>query len=231
MKIGIIGLGAFGSQLARLLSEMDHEVLAIDRSEAAVEKVKDVVAVAAVADATEEPIIEELGLASLDAIVVAIGKQFEASVMVATRMSQVEGPVLHVRIVNDLHERLLAMAGMTNTVKVEWLAAARLARQLDNRGVIRHFGIDDRHGIGEVRVPLEWVGRTLVDASLRSEHHLNLITIRRKTAVDREPEALEGVMGPDTVFQKGDLLLLYGKDRDLRRFGQWVEAEDGKDGA
>lgn len=230
MKIAIIGLGAFGSHLARVLAEMNHEVLAIDSSEAAVEGVKDFVALAAVADATDEALIEELGLGSLDAIVVAIGKQFENSVMVSTRMSQVEGPTLHVRVVSELHEKLLEMAGISHTVKVEWLAASQFARKLDNAGVIRHFIVDDTHAIGEVRVPREWIGRKLLDASLRTEHRLNLITIRRKAEGDAEAEAMEGVMTPDTVFESGDLLVLYGSDRDLRRFCDRVEAEEDDEG-
>lgn len=219
MKYGIIGLGAFGRNLVIELAEMGHEVLAADIREEAVERVKDHATVAVVTDATQAAVIEELGLASMDVLVVAIGKQFEASVMVSTRLHQVKGPALHVRVVNELHEQLLEMAGMQEIIQVESLAAAQFARKLDNQGLIRHFGVDRTHAVAEVEVPGSFVGRTLREVGLRPDYRLNLITIRRPEGAE-EGEALESMPGPELRFEKGDLLVIYGHEEDLRKFSE-----------
>ena len=224
MKYGIIGLGTFGRRLVIELTEMGHEVIAIDISEAAVERVKDHATLAVVADATHAAIIEELGLKSLDFLVVAIGKKFEASVMVTTRMHQVGGPKLFVRVVNELHEQLLEMTGVDGVIKVESLAASQFARKLDNHGLIRHFGVDDTHAVAEVAVPGSFIGKTLQDVELRSKHRLNLITIRRTGKGDEAScDVIKEIPTPDLEFKEGDLLVVYGHEQGLRRFSEDVK--------
>lgn len=221
MKYGIIGLGTFGRNLVIELSAMGHEIVAVDQSEAAVERIKDHATLAVVADATHSSIIEELGLASLDILVVAIGKQFESSVMVTTRMLQVGGPKLHVRVVNELHEKLLEMTGVEGMIKVEALAASQFARKLDNQGLIRHFGVDDTHAVAEVAVPESFIGKTLRDVELRSKHRLNLITIRRTgNGEDASCDVIKEIPSPDLEFKEDDLLVVYGHEQVLRRFSE-----------
>ncbi|WP_193212537.1 potassium channel family protein [Luteolibacter marinus] len=223
MKYGIIGLGTFGRNLVIELSAMGHEVIAIDTNEASVERVKDHATLAVVADATHAALIEELGLASLDFLVVAIGKKFEASVMVTTRMHQVGGPKLYVRVVNELHEQLLEMTGVDGVIKVEALAASQFARKLDNQGLIRHFGVDDSHAVAEVAVPDSFVGLTLRDVELRAKHRLNLITIRRTgKGEEASCEVIKEIPSPDLVFEEGDLLVVYGHEQVLKRFSEDV---------
>jgi trk system potassium uptake protein TrkA len=227
MKYAIIGLGAFGRNLVIELSNMGHEILAVDISEEAVERVKDHATLAVVADATQAAVVEELGLASLDVIVVAIGKQFEASVMVSTRLHQVKGPNMYVRAVNELHVQLLEMTGIKGVIQVESLAASQFARRLDNQTLVRHFGVDSTHAVAEVGVPDTFIGRTLREVELRPKYRLNLITIRRGSVPEEAGEAIDSVPTPDLVFERGDLLVVYGHENDLRYFSEKVIGRDG----
>lgn len=206
---------------------MGHEILAVDLSENAVERIKDHAALAVVADATRAAVVEELGLASLDVIVVAIGKQFEASVLVSTRLYQVKGPTLYVRAVNELHVQLLGMAGIEGVIQVEALAASQFARRLDNQSLVRHFGVDRTHAVAEIGVPETFIGRTLSEVGLRPKYRLNLITIRRGSVPEEAGEALDSVPTPDLRFERGDLLVVYGHENDLRYFSEKVVGQDG----
>ncbi|MCB1092634.1 MAG: TrkA family potassium uptake protein, partial [Verrucomicrobiae bacterium] len=79
MKFAIIGLGYFGSSLARELTASGHEVLAIDTDEQHIREIRDDVAMAAQADATDPEALAQLGIAGMDTAVIAIGEGFEAS--------------------------------------------------------------------------------------------------------------------------------------------------------
>ncbi|MBK1881989.1 TrkA family potassium uptake protein [Luteolibacter pohnpeiensis] len=222
MKYGVIGLGNFGRNLVIELSELGHEVVAVDISEAAVEKVKNHATLAVVADASNLTVIDELGLTSLDMVVVAIGKHFESSVLVTTCLVRSGQHKLFVRIVNDLHSHLLEMAGVEGTIQVESLAAAQFARRLDNQSLIRHFSVDDTHAIAELKVPASFIGKALRDVNLRQKHHLNLITVRRPhgKGEDVEPTAIDEIPTPDFIFKENDLLIIYGHERAVRIFSE-----------
>ncbi len=217
MRIAIIGLGKFGRSLVSELSRMDHEVLAIDLREELVEKVKDEATYAVIADASTKEVIEELALQSMELIIVAIGKGFEASMMVTTRLMQLKGPKLFVRSISDLHHELLEMAGVHEAIRVESLAAANFAHRLNHLEFIRHILIGDLHAVAELRVPEEFIGRTLRDVDLRSKHRLNLITVL-SLKEGSERHALESIPAPDHEFKRGDVLVLYGHERDLGEF-------------
>ncbi|GAA5483323.1 potassium channel family protein [Haloferula sargassicola] len=220
MRIAIIGLGTFGRSLVRELTRMDHEILAMDLREEMVEKVKDDATFAVVADASMKEVVDELSLQSMDLIVVAIGKGFENSMMVTARMKQVKGPKLFVRSISDLHYDLLEMTGVDEVIRVESLAASNFAHRLDHLEFIRHILIDDVHAVAEIRVPEEFVGRTLREVALRAKHKLNLITVlSRGSNPDKEGRrALESIPTPDHEFKRGDVLVLYGHERDLSEF-------------
>lgn len=229
MKTAVIGLGQFGRSLVAQLSALGHEVIAIDLREEMVERVKDHATLAVVADATREDVIHELGLATMDFLVVAIGKGFEASMMVVTRLMQLEGPKLHVRSISDLHTRLLEMTGVHSVVSVEALAASQLAHKFDNQEFIRHIVIDSLHAVAELKVPEDFISRTLREVDLRGSHKLNLITILKAAKNKETPDALESIPTPDLAFERDDVLVLYGHERDLREFAAKYHLEKQDD--
>ena len=66
-QFAVIGLGAFGSEVARSLAKKGYYVVAIDRDPELVKGIRDVVRQAVVADATEPEVLHSLGLAQMDA--------------------------------------------------------------------------------------------------------------------------------------------------------------------
>lgn len=221
MKFAVIGIGYFGAALARELSESGHEVLAIDLAEAQMREIRDVVTLAAVADGTDIVALEQLGVAEVDTAVVSIGEGFEASLVVTAHLQKLGVPKVHVRIINEVHERLLDLMGVSGTIRAEDLAATYFSRQIMNESVHRYFGIDRDHAIVELALPDSLDGKTLEQSELRSCHRINAITVRRPVgpkAGDGASYATGGTLGPDFVLHAGDRLIVFGRFRDIEAF-------------
>jgi trk system potassium uptake protein TrkA len=123
MKFAIIGLGYFGSALARELAESGHEVLAIDTDEIHIRDIRDSVAIAAVADGTDAEALAQLWVAGMDTSVIAIGEGFEASLMITAHCQKLGVRRVYTRVINKVHGHLLELMKVTGKIRAESLAA------------------------------------------------------------------------------------------------------------
>ncbi len=80
MKFLIIGLGIYGENLARDLTEMGHEVIGADNSQSSIESLKNYISTVYLIDSTEESQLAVLPLLNVDLVIVAIGENFGASI-------------------------------------------------------------------------------------------------------------------------------------------------------
>lgn len=228
MKFVIIGIGQFGRALALHLSDLGFEVTILDEREAIITELKDRVAYALVGDATDIRVLRQLDMAGDDTyVIVAVGEQFERNLLITAQLKELGVTNILTRSVNELHGKLLKLIGVNDLIRVEEVAARQLAARFTNEGLMRLRRMDSTHSLADVHLPSEWVGLKLMDVGLRSEYHLNLLTVRRgklkenPTSDDVLSEPEQPVIDtPDAslTFQEGDVLVLFGKDSDLQRF-------------
>lgn len=221
MNFVILGLGAFGTSIARELAHSGHQVMAIDNDEAHVDSVKDVVTLAVQGDATDRKVLLELGVAKADVAIVAVGENFEASLMMTAHLQKIGVKRIYTRVFHEVQEQLLDMMQVSGKIRVEALAAELFARHVSNQAFLRHFVVDSTHAVVELLCPEFLVGVTLLGSSLRSKHGLNLVTVRRAKHEDQLPEdvpVIGGLPGPDFLFQAGDRLVVYGLEKDIEKF-------------
>lgn len=76
-KFAVIGIGQFGRAIAKQLSKEGAEVMAIDSNEAVIESISDKVVYAVTMDATDKKALLAQNITDFDAVVVAIGQNFE----------------------------------------------------------------------------------------------------------------------------------------------------------
>ena len=228
MKFVIIGIGQFGRALALHLADLGFEVTILDERESIVTELKDRVTYALVGDATDIRVLRQLELVGEDTyVVVAVGEQFERNLLITAQLKELGVQNLLTRSVNELHGKLLKLIGVSDLIRVEEVAARQLAARFTNEGLMRLRRMDATHSLADVHLPAEWVGRKLLEVGLRSEYHLNLLTVRRGKV--NENHAADDVLSepeqpvidmPDASleFLEGDVLVLFGKDSDLQRF-------------
>ncbi|MBR5330785.1 MAG: TrkA family potassium uptake protein [Akkermansia sp.] len=228
MKFVIIGIGQFGRALALHLADLGFEVTILDERESIITELKDRVTYALVGDATDIRVLRQLELVGEDTyVVVAVGEQFERNLLITAQLKELGVQNLLTRSVNELHGKLLKLIGVSDLIRVEEVAARQLAARFTNEGLMRLRRMDATHSLADVHLPAEWVGRKLLEVGLRSEYHLNLLTVRRGKV--NENHAADDVLSepeqpvidmPDASleFLDGDVLVLFGKDSDLQRF-------------
>ncbi|HMA64795.1 MAG TPA: NAD-binding protein, partial [Chitinispirillaceae bacterium] len=80
-SIAVIGLGNFGSTVARELTERGARVIAIDENRERVEAIKESVAYAVTLNSTDKAALESVAIRDVDVAVVCIGEDVEANLL------------------------------------------------------------------------------------------------------------------------------------------------------
>jgi trk system potassium uptake protein TrkA len=223
-RFAVIGLGTFGRHLAVELAKGGSEVLALDQDPARLEDLKDKVALAARLDATDEKALESQRLEECDAVIIAMGENFETSLLCFSLLQQMSIPRVIVTAISTMHERILSGLGVKEIVLPEVEAAERLAASLVLESATDVFAVSSDYAIVEVPAPDAFIGKDLGTLDLPAAHRVTVVTIRRTR---REPGILGfgkravreiiGIPNPRTVIERGDVLFVFGSKRDIEK--------------
>ncbi|MCF8033810.1 MAG: TrkA family potassium uptake protein [Desulfarculaceae bacterium] len=212
MNLAVIGLGQFGSSLARELKTLKHHVTAIDSDPKAVSRVQDVVDQAVVADAIDRNLLEELGLNLVDAAVISLGDNLGASILITLHLKEMGVGRIVAKAISPEHEKILKRIGAGEVVFPERDAAERLSRSLTDPNLLDYLPIGDEFSVAELAPPDPLVGKSLSELGLRKNYGVNVIAIRELV-----PERIHLVVAPDYVVKDSDVLVVAGRQEDLER--------------
>jgi len=223
-KIAIIGLGDFGSNLAKHLTEKGAEVLAIDNDFDKVEEIKDQVTVAVRLDATDEKALKAQGIQEMDAVVISIGQEFESTILTVMHLLNLGVKNIIARATTPIHKIILEKVGVHHIVSPEEEIAAKLASSLIYEDVLEWIKISNEYTIAYIPTPEIFIGKTLQELDLRTKYNVNIITIKkitrtinRKTNQEEIKERIIGVPGPSTVIEPDDILIIFGREKDIAK--------------
>ncbi|MBE2189904.1 MAG: TrkA family potassium uptake protein [Desulfobulbaceae bacterium] len=220
----VIGLGYFGLNLALNLADDGAEVLAIDISEERVDLMQDRVSLAVTMDSTDIKAIKSLGIKDMDAVIVAIGEGFEASINTTAILQELGCKRIIVRAISPVHERLLRLMNIQELLVPEAEAAEHLASRLMMPGLLESYEINRDYSIFEIKVPKRFIAQTLLSINLRTTYNINLVTVKRivksrglLTKGEKEVVDVIGVPSPTYLFHPEDILVLFGKEADFMK--------------
>jgi trk system potassium uptake protein len=220
-RFAIIGLGRFGSKLARLLTKAGAEVIAIDTDPNLVQEVRDEVTLAVRMDGTDEQALLDHGIDKVDCAVVGIGVGFEASVLATDTLKKIGVPRVIARAGNEMRGEILKRVGAHGVAIPEDESAARWATRLMLPQFEDYVEMDEEHSLVQVPAPEAFVGKTPRQLELRSRYRLNLVAVRRPVAANGSAEPglrrwhVVAVPDPDEAIQAGDVLVLIGRNENL----------------
>jgi trk system potassium uptake protein TrkA len=224
-KFAVIGLGQFGTAIARSLAKEGAEVMAIDINPEHVEQIKDYVAHAVVLDATDQKALEAQNIRDIDAVVVAIGEDFEALLMTTVQLMELNLPRVIARAANEQQRMILQKLGIHEILSPEEEVGRTFSKTLLNPNIRSFFLLPDGYEIVEINTPKKIADKSVKDIDLRRRFNLNLITVKRKFEEKKEGQTVQtehiiGVPRADTILLGTDILIVLGKDKDVEKFVQ-----------
>ena len=209
-NVAVIGLGRFGSSIARSLYNIGHDVLAIDLDESKVHDIMGQVTHSVAGDGTNEGVLRELGGEAYDAAVVAIGSDIVASVMACVILQTIGISNVVARANNETHGNALHKLGVNRIVHTEKEMGNRVAHSLFTPEVEQYVGLTNDFGVNVIRVPREWVEKPLKEIGFSGPRG-------KQSAVLALKRGKDVFLSPDTDdhLKSGDVIVVAGKDDHL----------------
>ena len=209
-QIAVIGLGRFGLSLATTLSSEGHDVLAIDKDETKVQNVSSQLTHAVQADAVNESVLSELGIASVDIAIVTIGSAIESSVLTTLLLKKLEVKYIIAKANDELHGSILEKIGADYVVYPEIEMGRRVAHGIMLTQVSDYMTITTSYGVAKYKVAPHLVGESLnsLEIGRTGKWEVAALLIQRENEVIVTPDKTE-------VLQPDDIMILSGNDEKL----------------
>lgn len=211
----VIGLGRFGSSVAKQLEANGCRVLAVDSNEKKVRQVAEYVTLAMCMDITNEDSISELGVRNFDSTVISIGHNLEAAVL-ATIWAKEQGvKQVIAKAYDEMQGKILSKVGADEIVYPERETGIHLANNLAFNNLVDAIELTTDYSIIDVPVLREWIGRNLRELKLREKYKVNVIGIKRNGQLMLNPSA-------DAATVKGDVFVLLGTNNTLKKLANII---------
>lgn len=213
-QYAVIGLGRFGTSVARTLFKLGQEVLAIDVSEERVKYTAEEVTHTLMADTTDINVLKSIGIKNFDVVVVAIGENIQANIMTVLLLKELGVPYVVAKALNRMQGRVLEKVGADRVVYPERDMGKRIAHNLVSSNLVDYIELSQEFSIIEVIAQKDMFGKNLKSLSFRTRYNVNVILIKRANG-----EVLFSP-GAEDMVQIGDILVLAGEKHSLDRLEQ-----------
>ncbi|MCR5526585.1 MAG: TrkA family potassium uptake protein [Lachnospiraceae bacterium] len=206
----LIGLGRFGRHAAIRLHELGHQVMAVDVEEERVQEITPYVTNALIGDSTRKDFLVSLGIRDFDMCIVAIGDNFQSSLETTSLLKELGAKKVISRACRDVHAKFLLRNGADHVVYPEKQVAEWTAERYSSDLMLDYFSMGEGYSIMEIKVPAEWIGRSISELDVRKKYHINILAIRNDGKLDMQ-------VVPDLVLDGNDTLLVLGKDKEIQK--------------
>ncbi len=212
MKFAVIGLGSFGSNIAKTLYEKGNEVLAVDEDKEKIDEVKNFVSHAVHMDAADKENLQALGIKDMDVVIVSSGPEMEASILTVLYLKEMGTKRIVAKALTEDHAKILESVGATETIYPEKDMAIKTALKLSYPNVLEYLPLISGFGIQEIAPPEKFIGKNLRELDLRNKYGIQVIAIKELI-----PEKTTFVPKADFVLKDSDILVIMGKDKQLEK--------------
>lgn len=208
----VVGLGNFGATVAESLYAQGQDVIAVDVSETAVDRIARRVTRAAVGDGKDIGMLERVGAKGADVGVVSTGDDITASILATMVLRDLGVREIYVKVISSDHARVMEKMGVTETVFPERESGLRLATRVSAQGLLNYVRLGAGFSVQEMAVPGRWIGKTLRELALPRRYRISVIAVH-----DVLLDEMILVPAPDARLKDSDTLLVAGADEDLAR--------------
>lgn len=206
--IAVLGLGLFGSAVARNLAQSGVEVIAIDLNMDHVDEVLDCVYHAVQADFTKIDQLKAAGVESADIAIVATGEKLEVTILGIMNLKKLGIQEVIVKTKNISYKEVLLKVGATRVILPEVEMGIRLANELSATSVLDSFELDEKYHLVEINVMESWIGKSISELDLRNIHGMNIIAMKTQKSDNYNPQ-----VDPEYIVKEGDIFLLFSENK------------------
>ncbi len=211
-RVVVIGLGIFGFNIVKDLYENGVEVIAIDKNKDIIQKIRDYSTKAVIADGTDKEVIESIGLAEDDVVIVSFGEDLAASTLITLHLKEMKVKHIIVKAPNEDHKHVLEKVGATEVIIPEREMADKVAKSLISPNVLDYIPLSEDYTISELVPPSSFMGKAIGELHLRSKYHIEVIAVREVL-----PERIRMVPRADFVIKDTDILVVIGREKDIQK--------------
>lgn len=205
----IIGVGQYGSHIAKRMTELKCEVMAVDTNEERINDILPFVTSAQIGDSTNEDFMKSLGVRNYDVCIVSIGDNFQTSLETTALLKEMGAEKVISRATNDVQMKFLLRNGADEVVYPEKQSAIRVATKYALDSVLDFIQLDSNYSIYEMKIPKEWENKTLAQLDIRRRYNINIIAVKINDQVN--------VPMPDTYMVEGDIVFAIGDIKDIQK--------------
>ena len=206
----VFGLGRYGRAVAEELVMSGADVLAVDINQNNVNNAIETIPVCKCADVTEPEVIKRLGIKNVDVVIIAMASNLEGSVMAITLCKEAGVPTVIVKCGSEMHQKILLRVGADKVIFPEKESGTRLAKNLLTSGFTEMIELSEKVAMVELDVKDEWVGKNLVELSLRKKYSINVVAIKNGKEISTSVD-------PALPLEKGMELIVIANTEKLQK--------------
>jgi trk system potassium uptake protein TrkA len=215
MKFAVIGLGSFGSNVAKTLYAKKHEVLAVDTDKEKIEELKTFVTHAVHMDAAVKDNLRALDVQEMDLVVVSLGPEMEASILTVLYLHELGAMRIVAKALTEDHGKILEAVGATEVIYPEKDMAIKTALRLSNPNILEYLPLLAGIDIQEIAPPDKFIGKSLRELDLRNKFGVQVIAIKELI-----PENTTFIPDADFVIKDSDILIMMGDQKQMDKINK-----------
>lgn len=222
-SFAVIGLGRYGSRIARELADQGADVIAMDIDASLIEQIREDVSLAIRMDARDERSLRLHGVDKVEAAIVAIGENFEASILATAALKNIGVRHVVARAATEEQQRILTLVNADEVVRPLDENAMRVARRLVAPTIIDYIELAEGHSVIQLTAPRRFHGRALADLDIRKKYDVNIVAIKKQIremdpdGTERVRQVINDIPRPTDVIEAGDVLFIIGTDENLAK--------------
>ena len=209
-SILVIGLGRFGTYMAKKFSELGNHVLVLDTDEEKINEILPYVTSAQIGDATKPAVLDAIGIDNFDVCSVCMGENFQSSLETTSLLKELGAKMVISRAARTVHEKFLLRNGADEVVYPERQLANWTAVRYTADHILDYIQLDGSHGIFEISVPPEWVGKTIGELDIRKKYQVNVMGTKSHGEMNL-------TITPDTLLSADNTMLVLGSIKDVQK--------------
>ncbi len=213
-SFAVIGMGRFGQSVVEELIKKEVDVLVIDKDPVKIAKMSKIATHAVTLDTTDVQALKEVGISSIDHVVVAIGKALQNSILTTLILKDLGVEKVTVKVQNDNHAKVVSKLGADEIIQPEQQSGKRLASKIVSDNVLDYIDLNESHSFIVVYATKKIIDSTIINLDVRNKFKINVVAVRRNGDIL--------IPSADTVIEEKDQLLLIGSNVDLDKFNAWL---------